>query len=203
VLSDAALSSVLISSYRAKLLLPQLKPPVNTTSQVNRDAAARAEDQQNADKQQSAVNNAKRIDAQNLTAAALDRAANLQRQIDSSPPPSPLPKRQPPADRVTISRVSEIAPSTLANVSEPLEKAVPAEVVRAAISEAPKVYTPRAVTKPAVVDESSVSLPPSSATIVSSNRVAVQQYQRNAFSSSSGGEASQQGSASSGVNVRA
>jgi len=200
VLSDAAFASVLTSSYRAKLLLPQLEPPVNTVSQVNRNAAARAEEQQNADKRQSAVNDAKRIDAQHLTAAALDRAAVLQRQLASAP----LSKAPPPTDRVTISRVSEIAQQTLANVKASSEKGVLAEVVRAVASEASKVYTPRTVARRTVVVEPAVALPPpTTATFASSNAIATRQYQRNASPLSSEGGGSPQRSAASGVNVRA
>ncbi|MDX8413490.1 MAG: hypothetical protein R8J85_05325 [Mariprofundales bacterium] len=209
MLSDAALASVLINSYRAKLLLPQLKPPVNTVSQANRDAAARAEDQQNADKQQSAVNNAKQADSQRLTAAALDRAATLQRQIVSAP----APKVQVSEDRVTISRVSEIAQQTLEDAQRPLQPSVVADFVP---SEPPKVvYAPSDVVKRTEPVEVLPSAPStlvakevSPAVVTPSSAVAAQQYQRNALLASSsslsvGGGASTSGSASSGVSVRA
>ncbi|MDQ6963573.1 MAG: hypothetical protein Q9M13_01485 [Mariprofundales bacterium] len=201
----------MISSYQAKLLLPQLKPPVKAVSQVNSDAVSRAGAQRSADQRQADINSAKRLDAQRLTAAALDRASVLQRQLEAGASP----KSPPATDRVTIGRVSENAQSTLASVNTPSEldmyappRGVEVESRRANTD----VYTLRDVAKrsgerAAVIAAKSlvesveiVSLPPLSSPQlpISSSAAVAQQYQRNAVSTSSVADSSD----SSGLNVR-
>jgi len=207
VLSDAAFVSVLTSSYRANLLLPQLKPPVSDVSQANRDAVARADAQQarqNANNRQLSVNAAKRTDAQYLATASLERAALL--RIASRP----VSKGPPQVDRVTISRVSEIAKETLANavLSSAKGAFVPAPEVRVAESAPPKThYSPRDI---AVVQSAAPVAAPVLALVagmpqstISRRDIVAQQYRSNDALPASAAVSQGGGSASSGVNVRA
>ncbi len=124
MLSDAAFASALTSSYRANLLLPQLKPPVKDTARANRDAASRADakQQQNADQRkadarnaaarQSAASAARAAEGRRLTRASQAQAAARANELRAAADTNRAAIQT--ADRVTLNSVSEIAQRTLA-----------------------------------------------------------------------------------------
>jgi len=201
VLSDAAFASVLTSTFQARLLLPQLKPPVIDNVQANRDNAAQADAkqaQQNADTRDA---NVRRADARQ---AAIQAAA--QRAIAASVISAPQASKEAIrtdriVDRLSISSVSEIAQETLVNQVSPSGGVQTKQT--AAINRPLTTYSASdlAIAKQAAkanVDvllastPVAVNVPPAK----TQHRVAVQQYNRNAAPSSTK-------TTSSGVNIRA